>query len=100
MVLAEISVVPIGTNSPSVSEYVAKAVRLLSQEKGVNYQLTAMGTLVEGDLDEVLTVVKKMHQCIFDEKIKRVVTNLKIDDRRDKAPTIDYKIDSVMKKLG
>ncbi len=99
MVIAEVSIVPIGTKTPSVSEYVAKAIKVLREEKGVKYQLTAMGTLVEGELDEVLEAVKKMHECLFDEDVKRVVSTIRIDDRRDKMLTISYKIESVMKKL-
>jgi uncharacterized protein (TIGR00106 family) len=100
MVIAEVSIVPMGTKTPSVSEYVAKAIKVLSQEKGIKYQLTAMGTIVEGELDEVLEAVRKMHECIFSEEVKRVVTTIRIDDRRDKVPTMGYKVESVMKKLG
>lgn len=99
MVIAEVSVVPIGTKTPSVSEYVAKAIKVLREEKGVKYQLTAMGTLVEGELDEVLEAAKKMHECLFDEDVKRVVSTIRIDDRRDKKLTISYKVESVMRKL-
>lgn len=99
MVIAEVSVVPIGTKTPSVSEYVAKAIKVLREEKGVKYQLTAMGTLVEGELDEVLEAAKKMHECLFDEDVKRVISTIRIDDRRDKKLTISYKVESVMRKL-
>ncbi len=100
MVIAEVSVIPIGTKTPSISKYVAKAIRVLSQEKGVKYKLTAMGTLVEGELDNVLEVVKKMHENTFDGEVSRVVTTIKIDDRRDKVSSINYKVESVTKKLG
>ena len=99
MVIAEVSVVPVGTKTPSVSDYVAKAIKALSEEKRVKYQLTAMGTLLEGELDDVLGAAKKMHQCLFDEEIKRVVSTIKIDERHDKSLTIGYKVESVMKKL-
>ena len=39
-------------------------------------------------------------QSVFGEDVKRVVTSITIDDRRDKKLTIDYKVQSVMKKLG
>jgi uncharacterized protein (TIGR00106 family) len=61
MAIAEVSVVPLGTKTPSVSQYVARAVRVLEREKGIKYELTAMGTIVEGDLDRILAVVRKMH---------------------------------------
>ena len=97
VVIAEVSVIPIGTKTPSVSEYVAKA---LMQQKNVKYQLTAMGTILEGELSQVLDAVKRMHESVFGEEVKRVVTRIMIDDRRDKKLTIDYKVQSVMKKLG
>ena len=99
MVIAEVSVVPMGTKTPSASKYVAKAIKVLREEKGVKYQLTAMGTLLEGELDKVLEAAKKMHECLFDEDVKRVVSTIRLDERRDKMLTIDYKVESVMKKL-
>jgi uncharacterized protein (TIGR00106 family) len=99
MAIAEVSVVPLGTKTPSVSQYVAKAVRILEREKDLKYQTTAMGTIVEGDLDRILTVVKKMHEGVFGEGVVRVLTTVKIDDRRDKAQTMKAKVDSVREKL-
>jgi uncharacterized protein (TIGR00106 family) len=99
MAIAEVSVVPLGTESPSVSQYVAKAVRILEQEKDLKYQTTAMGTIVEGDLDRILAVVKKMHEGVFGEGVVRVLTTVKIDDRRDKAQGMKEKVDSLEKKV-
>jgi uncharacterized protein (TIGR00106 family) len=99
MAIAEVSVVPLGTKTPSVSQYVAKAVRILEREKDLKYQTTAMGTIVEGDLNRILTVVKKMHEGVFGEGVVRVLTTVKIDDRRDKAQTMKAKVDSVREKL-
>ena len=100
MVIAEVSVIPMGTKTPSVSEYVAKAIKALMQQKNVKYQLTAMGTILEGELSQVLDALKRMHESVFGEEVKRVVTRITIDDRRDKRLTMDYKVQSVMKKLG
>ena len=99
MVIVEVSVVPVGTKTPSVSRYVARAVKALRQERGVKYQLTAMGTILEGELNQVLEAVKKMHESLFDAEVKRVITSVKIDDRRDKELTMDYKVASVTRKL-
>ena len=99
MALVEVSVVPVGTETPSMSGYVARAVRLLQEERDIKYELTAMGTILEGDLDYLLTLVKRMHQSAFDMGAKRVVTSVKIDDRRDKPITIDGKVASVKGKL-
>jgi uncharacterized protein (TIGR00106 family) len=58
-----------------------------------------MGTIIEGDLDRILAVAKKMHERTFGEGVARVLTMLKIDDRRDKAQDMKAKVDSLKKKL-
>jgi len=99
MAIAEVSVVPLGTKTPSVSQYVARAVKVLEQEKGIKYEMTAMGTIIEGDLDRILAAVRKMHEGTFGEGVDRVLTTVKIDDRRDKAQGMKEKMDSLKKKL-
>ena len=99
MAIAEVSVVPLGTKTPSVSQYVARAVKVLEREKDIKYEMTAMGTIIEGDLDRILAVVKKMHEGTFGEGVVRVLTTVKIDDRRDKAQGMKEKVDSLKKKL-
>ena len=91
MALVEISVIPLGTPTPSVSQYVARAVKVLEGEKDIKYELTAMGTIIEGDLERVLTLARKMHEAVFNAGVMRVVTTIKIDDRRDKASTMGSK---------
>jgi uncharacterized protein (TIGR00106 family) len=99
MAIAEVSVVPLGTKTPSVSQYVARAVKVLEQEKDIRYEMTAMGTIIEGDLDRILAAVKKMHEGIFGEGVARVITTVKIDDRRDKGQGMEAKLDSLKKNL-
>jgi len=99
MAVAEITIIPSGTGTPSVSTHVAKALKVLQQEENVKYQVTSMGTIVEGDLDRILLLAKKMHEAAFDESVRRVATLLKIDDRRDKPLSMEGKLSSVMGKL-
>ena len=92
----EINIIPLGTKTPSVSKYIADALRVLGKEKNIIYELTAMGTIVETDsLDLLLTLAKKMHQAVLSGKINRVVTTIKIDDRKDKKISIEEKVSSV-----
>ncbi len=100
MAIMELSVVPIGTATTSLSQYVAKAVQVLQKEKDIKYELTAMGTIIEGDVEHLLTLVRRMHQSAFDAGAKRVLTTIKIDERRDKPSTISSKVDSVKRKLS
>jgi len=99
MAIAEVSVVPLGTGTPSVSQYVARAVKVLQQQEDVNYETTAMGTILEGDLDTILAVVRKMHEATFGEGVARVVTTIKIDDRRDKAQGMKDKVAALQERL-
>lgn len=99
MAIAEISVVPLGTKTPSLSQYVARAVKVLESEKDIEYEITSMGTIIEGDLDRILAIVRKMHEGTFGEGVARVVTTVKIDDRRDKPQSMKGKLDSLKKKL-
>jgi len=99
MTIVEVSVVPLGTKTPAVSQYVARAVKILEWEKDLKYEITAMGTIIEGDLDRILAVVKKMHEGTFGEGVARVITTVHIDDRRDKAQGMKEKVDSLKKNL-
>ena len=100
MAMIDISVVPVGTAGPSVSEFVAGAVRLLQDEPGIKYELTAMNTIIEGDLEHLLALAKRMHDSAFNSGIQRVVTTVRIDERRDKPLTMAGKIEAVKKRLG
>jgi len=100
MAIVEVSIVPVGTQSPSVSKYVAKAMQVLQDEKDIKYELTAMGTIIEGDLERLLNLVRKIHQSAFDVGAMRVVTTVKIDERRDKPSSMSNKIESVKRDLG
>ena len=98
MPVCEISVVPVGTGSPSVSEYVAEAQRIIKRS-GLKSHLSPMCTSVEGDLTQILELTREIHEACFRKGAKRVLTSLKIDDRRDKSLTMDGKIQSVETKL-
>ena len=97
-VVAEISVVPLGTAKPGLSEYVAACCDLLENIEGISCQLTPMGTILEGSLDQVLEAVRQVHEVPFALGALRVVTTVKIDERRDKKLTMSGKLESVAKK--
>jgi uncharacterized protein (TIGR00106 family) len=98
MAMIEVSIVPVGTKTASLSRYVARAVDLLNKE-GLKYELTAMGTIIEGDLGKILDAARKIHEAAFVEGVPRVVTIIRIDERRDKPSSIESKMESVKRKL-
>jgi uncharacterized protein (TIGR00106 family) len=65
----------------------------------VKYEITPMGTIIEGDLDKILAVVRKMHEGTFGGGVVRVLTTVKIDDRRDKAQGMKEKLNSLRREL-
>jgi uncharacterized protein (TIGR00106 family) len=99
-VIAEIKVVPLGTASTSVSHYVARCLDIVRQVKDVEYQLTAMGTILQGPLGRVLELAQEMHEVPFTMGVKRVLTTINIDDRRDKPATIESKVRAVNKHVA
>ena len=97
----EISIVPIGTDATSLSKYVANAIKILKKNKSLKYQLTPMGTIVESNtIEELFNIAKEMHNAVFSNEIARVVTTIKIDDRKDKKLDMDNKVESVNQKIG
>jgi uncharacterized protein (TIGR00106 family) len=99
MAMMEITVLPVGTPTPSLSKYVAGAVKLLQNEKDIKFEVTAMGTVVEGETERLLKLASKMHRSAFTGGIQRVVTTVKIDERLDKPLTIEGKVRAVKEKL-
>ena len=99
MVIAEITVVPLGTGTPSLSRFVADAVKAL-EDTGIRYTLTPMGTVLEGTLEEVLEAVRMLHRLPFNKGAARVSTRLVIDERRDKDASAAGKIKSVEERLA
>ena len=100
MPIVEISIVPVGTEKPSVSKYVTNALKVLKKEKDIKYQLTPMGTVMEADsLKRLLDIARKMHNAVLKREVKRVVTTIKIDDRTDKRLSMVGKVRSVKDKM-
>lgn len=95
MAVVEVSIVPLGTQTASVSTYVKAAHAALSGHPGVKAVLTPMGTVLEGDLDACLAAVRAAHEAPFGLNVQRVYTVLKIDDRRDKVGSIEQKLAAI-----
>jgi uncharacterized protein (TIGR00106 family) len=95
--IVEFSVVPIGRGE----ELAASVARILDlvDRSGLPYQLTAMGTLVEGGWDEVMGLVRRCHEALGGEGA-RVYTHITIDDRPGASGRIAGKVRDVETVLG
>lgn len=86
MAIVDVTVIPLGTATPSVSNYVASVQKVLRKYEGegkIRFQLTPMNTIIEGELPMLFEVIQAMHEIPFQEGIQRVATTIRIDDRRD-----------------
>ena len=95
--LAEFSVVPIGSGS-SIGDRIAEVLALVDAS-GLPYKVNPMGTVVEGEWDEVFRLIRKCHAAVMKEE-ERAMTCITIDDRKRKPKRIDRKVRSVEKRLG
>ncbi len=98
MALMQINVIPVGTASASIGEFVASIVKRLRKE-GMSCRLTDMGTTIEGSAEELLAVAARIHELPFSKGCRRVVTQIIIDDRRDKKIALGDKVASVNQRL-
>ncbi|HJR57870.1 MAG TPA: MTH1187 family thiamine-binding protein [Vicinamibacterales bacterium] len=92
-VLADISVIPLGVGV-SLSEYVAACERVL-RDAGLDPQLHAFGTEVEGEWDTVMAAVRRCHDAVHGMGAPRVTTTVKLSTRVDREQTLDDKVRSV-----
>ncbi len=95
--LAEFSVTPIGAGV-SVGLYVAECLKII-EKSGLEYRINPMGTVVEGDFDEVMSLIAKCHKTVKRE-CERVSTIIKIDDRRGVRDAIHSKVASIERRVG
>lgn len=99
MALLQLTTIPVGTESVSVGDYVA-AIQIELAKTGLPFQLNDMGTVIEGNISELLGIIEKIYEIPFTKGAMRVVTQIVIDDRRDKQVHIGDKIDAVTHILG
>jgi uncharacterized protein (TIGR00106 family) len=101
MATAEVSIIGLGRPSSSASEYIAQMHRRLERQDKVRFKLHAMGTELEGTLEDILAIVGELHKVPFELGLPRVYTVVKIDERSDRpGQTLEDKVRSVEEKLG
>ena len=97
-VMVDFCVVPIGVGV-SVSEYIVACERII-QDAGLNSQLHPYGTVIEGEWDVVMDVVKRCHVKVHDMGAPRISTSMRVGTRIDRNQSMQDKLDSVSEKLN
>ncbi len=97
MLLLEFSMSPM-TRGESVSDIVSRSLDIID-ESGVDYKLNPMGTVLEGEWDEVMSVVKQCYEKMSSD-CDRISCAIKIDYRKGAKGRLESKIASVEEKLG
>lgn len=94
--IAEFSIIPIGKGE-SLSMYVAEAFKII-ESSGLAYEHHAMGTNIEGEWDEVLSIIKACRDRLLSLS-DRVSLSIKIDDRKGAANRLPIKVQSATSKM-
>lgn len=90
--IVEIAVDPIGTGSPSVGSYIKAVVEVIKRRR-LKYWIGPMGTSLElSNLREIGDLLQEIHEELFKLGVRRIVTSVRIDDRRDKEINMEYKV--------
>ena len=82
-----------------MSRFVAAALRVARAETRVKVRLDPMFTTLEGDLDVVMALIRRMQEAVFEAGAVRVGTVIKIDDRRDRTASMEDKVRGVEDQL-
>lgn len=97
-VLANFQLIPMATEA-SVSPYIAECERILA-DAGLNCQLHANGTNIEGEWDAVCAAVRRCHERVHEMGAPRIQTVLSLGTRSDRDQSLDDKVEAVNRRLG
>lgn len=98
MAIVAVSISPVG-EGVSVSRFVAAALDVVNAQQRVRFRLDPMFTTLEGDLSEIYSLIGDMQEAVFAAGAQRVSTVIKVDDRRDRATSMEQKVDAVVALL-
>jgi uncharacterized protein (TIGR00106 family) len=98
----EISIIPIGTSSTSISKEVAAAFDAIRKTKDIKTtKLTAMGTQIEANnMRAVLNAIDAAHQAVKSSDAKRLISTIRIAERIGASKTLEDEVESVNEKFG
>ena len=99
MAIVAVSISPVGAGA-SVSAHVAAALAVLRDQDRVRWRLDPMFTTLEGDVEEIFALVRRMQEAVFAAGAVRVGTVIKMDERRDRDVRMEDKVRTIEKRLG
>jgi len=95
--LIEFSIIPVGIGS-SLGDKLAEVLKIVDVS-GLPYKVNPMGTVVEGEWDEIMKLIKKCHKAVM-RTGERAVTTIAIDDRKGKPNRLEEKVKSIERRIG
>jgi uncharacterized protein (TIGR00106 family) len=100
MAVAEISIEPIGTGSTSYSDVVTNTVAVLQNEPGLKFDVTAMGTILEGERHQIFAAAERMEEACLQSGAERCLLTVRLDERKDKPMSKSKMEKKVEDQLG
>jgi len=95
--LVEFSIVPVGSGS-SIGDSLAEVLKIVDAS-GIPYKINPMGTVMEGEWDDLFKLIRKCHEGTM-KREERVITTISVDDRKGKPNRLDEKVKSIEKRIG
>ncbi len=93
----ELTIIPLGQGR-SISGDIATLVKII-EGSGLDYRMTAFGTLVEGSWEQLVALARECHFAIRN-RTERVLTMIRIDDYGERVGEIEGVVKRVEQKLG
>jgi uncharacterized protein (TIGR00106 family) len=99
MATADLTVITVGREGAGAGDVMAEIHRRLERQDAVRFQMHAMGTSLEGAVEDILRIAGELHAVPFELDAPRVYTVLKLDERRDRPQGLEDKMESVRARL-
>ena len=97
-IVVEFNIIPLGKGI-SVSKFLVPALKEL-EKRGVKHEITPMCTIFEVEsIKEAFDLVRVAHEAVFRVGVKRAVTTVKVDDRRDIERSMEEKVESLKEEI-
>ncbi|KAF5357989.1 hypothetical protein D9756_001472 [Leucocoprinus leucothites] len=96
--VADFCLIPIGTNEPSVAEYIAECQRVL-EKSGLTYKMHGYGTNLEGPWSQVSQAIHDCHAAVHAKGAPRIATDIRIGTRVDREITPGTGNDGKVKRV-